>query len=309
MHVSLIPNAAALLALVLFSVPVAAQADRKVSAYNLASDKLAIQGYDPVSSFDVGGARPMEGKAEFQVDLGGAVYRFANEENLALFEAHPELYEPAHGGWCSYAMSKNKKVGINPKASRVSEGRLLLFSDKEFLEFDGDWVPEEHKLLVKADANWESLSGEAPRTVAPDSYRLVNERNLTDASLALEGYDPVAYFAEGGGKPAKGKKKHAWRYKGVLYRFANERNLAAFRKAPKKYEPQHGGWCSYAMGARSKKVEVDPEVFRMTKGQLHLFYTDWFDDTSADWDEDTQSLKKAADKNWKTLLKKARPNS
>ena len=37
--------------------------------------------------------------------------------------------------------------------------------------------------------------------------------------LAINGYDPVAYFSEYGGKPTKGSKKIKTSYRGVTYRF------------------------------------------------------------------------------------------
>jgi len=287
----------------------AAQADRNVAEYNLGEGRLAIQGYDPVAYFDEGGAAPLEGDPEISAEHAGAVYRFATEANRALFLEAPERFEPAHGGWCSYAMSKNVKYKIDPKAFRVSQGRLLLFADTDYVEFDGDWVPKEAELLAIADKNWKKMSGESARTAPAGSFRKYNEFNLSDDALAIEGYDPVAYFPEGGGKPREGKAALSLRHQGVLYRFATEANREAFRANPAKYEPQHGGWCSYAMGANGEKVEVDPKAFRLTNGQLHLFYTGFFSDTRDDWDEDTVSLKRKADANWDELLAAAPPQN
>jgi YHS domain-containing protein len=289
--------------------PATAQEGRAAGEYNLGNGRLAIQGYDPVAYFDVGGAAPTKGRPEFALDHEGVVYRFATEANRTTFAAAPDTYEPAHGGWCSYAMSKNKKVAIDPEAFRIGEGRLLLFVDPDYVAFDGDWVATEHESLAKADKNWKAMTGESARKAPPGSWRLSNEWNLSQASLAIAGYDPVSYFPEGGGKPTKGQAKYALRHDGVLYRFASKEHAAAFQKDPAKYEPQHGGWCSYAMGANGEKVEVDPTAFRLTNGQLHLFYTGWFADTREDWDEDTPSLKRKADANWGKLLEKAQPTS
>ena len=43
--------------------------------------------------------------------------------------------------------------------------------------------------------------------------------DLGKKNLALDGYDPVAYFPKFGGKPAKGSKSIAHTHRGVLYRF------------------------------------------------------------------------------------------
>jgi YHS domain-containing protein len=296
----------ALVGLLLCASSVLAQEGRASASYNLGPERLALQGYDPVAYFEVGGGFPAKGSPEITSEHEAVVYRFANEENRKLFEASPETYEPAFGGWCAYAMSKNKKVKVDPKAFRIGEGRLLLFVDDDYLEFDDDWVPEEHELLEKADKNWKAMSGESPRKAAPGSWRPVQEWNLSDDCLAIEGWDPVSYFPEGGGKPVEGSKAHQVRHGGVLYRFASEKNAKAFVANPEKYEPQHGGWCSYAMGAKNKKVEIQPNNYRLTNGQLHLFYSDWFSDTSDDWDEDTANLKRKADANWAKRNKQAR---
>lgn len=121
---------------------------------------------------------------------------------------------------------------------------------------------------------------------------------------AISGYDPVAYFGEpgateGSGTPTKGDKKFAYRYRGVTYWFASQKNLDAFKKDPRKYEPAYGGWCAYAMGATGEKVEIDPKSFKITGGRLYLFYKDFFNDTRAKWSKDEKSLNSKADANWK----------
>ena len=55
----------------------------------------------------------------------------------------------------------------------------------------------------------------------------------------------------------------------------------------------------------SNQLEIEPDNYRMTNGQLHLFYSDWFSDTSDDWDEDTANLKRKADANWEKRVQKA----
>ena len=92
------------LSLSLLAGPVAAQG-RAPDHHNLADGRLGLHGYDPVSYFDVGGAAPRPGLPEHRLDHDGVVYRFASADNLATFQADPARYEPAHGGWCSYAMA------------------------------------------------------------------------------------------------------------------------------------------------------------------------------------------------------------
>lgn len=266
---------------------------------------LALGGYDPVAYFDVGGAAPRKGKESLSHEHEGALYRFATETNRAAFVATPQRFEPTHGGWCAYAMAKDARVEIDPKAFRVARGRLFLFVDTDYMEVDEDWVEDETKNIKVADRNWKSYAGESARAAASD-WRPYHEYNLSGPSLAIEGYDPVAYFPEGGGKPRKGSPKHALRHGGVLYHFASASHRERFAADPGKYEPQHGGWCSYAMGAKDETVEVDPEAFRLTDGQLHLFYNGFWDDTREPWDEDTANLKRQADTNWAKRETKAK---
>ncbi|MCB9898224.1 MAG: hypothetical protein H6825_09495 [Planctomycetes bacterium] len=282
-----------------------AQQGRNPSAWDLGEGHLALSGWDPVAYFDEGGGVPTRGTSEHVLEHEGVTYRFASDEHAQVFAKDPARFEPAYGGWCAYAMSQGKKVEVDPRAFRIGEGRLLLFSSDDYVQVDGRWAKDEHALLGKADVQWKKLSGEEARKPDPSTWRPVREFNLTGDSLAIEGYDPVSYFPEGGGTPTKGKESLAATHLGVKYLFANEKDRKLFLSDPEHYEPQHGGWCSYAMGAKDEKVEVDPKAFRLTSGQLHLFYDGWLGDTRDDWDEDVTTLKPKADTNWKKLLEAA----
>lgn len=126
------------------------------------------------------------------------------------------------------------------------------------------------------------------------------EYNLGQAGLALEGYDPVAYFTKQ--KAIEGKKDFTLVTDGVTYRFANSLNRDLFKANPSKYEPQYGGWCAFAMGDNGKKVAVDPETFKLVNGKLYLFYNKFFNNTKKSWDKDESNLKTKADANWRKFL-------
>ena len=119
--------------------------------------------------------------------------------------------------------------------------------------------------------------------------------------LALEGYDPVAYFTQH--KAVKGKATISAELEGVKYLFLSEANRTLFLGSPAMYKPQYGGWCAYAMGAKGEKVEVDPETFKITDGKLYLFYNKFFNNTLDSWNKDEARLKTSADKNWSKLIK------
>jgi len=134
-------------------------------------------------------------------------------------------------------------------------------------------------------------------TAAP---RAVKQHNLGKRQLALAGYDPVAYFPEGGGKPQRGLEQHELEHEGARYRFASAEHLERFRAQPARYEPAHGGWCSYAMGKDGSKVEIDPRSFVVSGGRLFLFYKSFFADTRSSWLADAQ-LEPRADAAWQKL--------
>ncbi|MEZ4800994.1 MAG: YHS domain-containing (seleno)protein [Flavobacteriales bacterium] len=115
-----------------------------------------------------------------------------------------------------------------------------------------------------------------------------------DKSLAIEGYDPVAYFILG--KAVKGTSKISYSFMGVIYNFSSDENKKKFIAQPEKYEPQYGGWCAYAMGNSGEKVEVDPETFKIIDGKLYLFYNAFFNNTLLSWNKDEKNLKAKADK-------------
>ena len=121
-----------------------------------------------------------------------------------------------------------------------------------------------------------------------------------EKGTALQGYDAVAYFNQG--KAVKGGKEFAAVVEGITYYFLNAADKETFLKDPKKYEPQYGGWCAYAMGATGEKVEVDPETFKVTNGKLYLFYHSWVNNTLPKWNKDEVNLKTKADKNWTAIF-------
>ncbi len=129
--------------------------------------------------------------------------------------------------------------------------------------------------------------------------RAVAQYNVTKSGPAIDGYDPVAYFPEGGGKATKGDAKFAYAYEGATYRFASQANLDLFKADPAKYEPAYGGWCAYALGNDGSKVQIDPKSFTVENNRLFLFYKDFFTETRKSWLKDGKNLLPKAEANWK----------
>lgn len=133
------------------------------------------------------------------------------------------------------------------------------------------------------------------------------EYNIERSGLALGGYDPVSYFTKG--EPIEGRKDISLTLYGVVYRFATLQNRDLFKAHPEKYEPQYGGWCAYAMGAKGEKVDVDPETFKIVDGKLYLFYNKFFNNTLETWNKDEAQLRPKADDNWSKLVLQNRQNN
>jgi YHS domain-containing protein len=158
-----------------------------------------------------------------------------------------------------------------------------------------------------------SLAARQPAASAPAEPKSEPVRNIAvwnvektekaKDGLAIHGYDPVAYFPEGGGKAAKGDASITTSYKGVEYRFVSREHRDTFLANPARYEPAFGGWCAWAM-LDGDKVDVDPESFLVTDNRLFLFYKGFWGDTKAKWSEkakDQASEAKQADGKWKDL--------
>jgi YHS domain-containing protein len=142
------------------------------------------------------------------------------------------------------------------------------------------------------------IAGSFSMSVQAQEAQRKREFNL-DQGIAIDGYDPVAYFRMN--KAVKGKKDFSVYYQGVTYRFSSAENKAEFLKNPSKYEPEYGGWCAYAMGYSGEKVSIDPETYKIINGKLYLFYNSFFNNTLKSWNKDESSLKVKADANWKKV--------
>ena len=129
----------------------------------------------------------------------------------------------------------------------------------------------------------------------PEPKRYVN---VDRHGLALQGYDPVAYFKEN--KPVQGKKEITSTYQGATYRFASVENKADFDEEPAKYEPQFGGFCGYAI-SEGHTAKIDPEAFVIQDGRLILQYSK---SVLKKWNQDPADRLKKADNNWPGIADK-----
>ncbi|MDX2048911.1 MAG: YHS domain-containing (seleno)protein [Chitinophagaceae bacterium] len=138
-------------------------------------------------------------------------------------------------------------------------------------------------------------------TCAQDATALRKKHFNLSKGVAIEGYDPVAYFTQN--KAIEGKKEMAFAFEGATYYFSSEQNREEFKKHPSKYEPAYGGWCAYAMGAEGDKVDINPQTFKIVNGKLNLFYNKYFNNTLTKWNKDEVALKAKAEQNWQKTFR------
>lgn len=122
--------------------------------------------------------------------------------------------------------------------------------------------------------------------------------NLDKTGVAIQGYDPVAFFTDG--KPVKGKPEFPARHNGALYYFASKEHRDLFKADPVKYEPAFGGYCAYGV-SRNKLVEIDVDAFQIVDGQLLLQYNKGVRD---DFNKDPRGNLSKAHTNWPALVEK-----
>jgi YHS domain-containing protein len=89
-----------------------------------------------------------------------------------------------------------------------------------------------------------------------------------EKSLAIKGYDPVAYSTVG--KPTKGSPEFAYDWDDHHYLFANAEHRDRFKADPVKYAPQFGNYCAMAL-AKGEVVVANPENWLISEGKLYVF--------------------------------------
>lgn len=91
-------------------------------------------------------------------------------------------------------------------------------------------------------------------------------------NVAIQGYDPVAYFTES--EAVKGSEEHAVKWLGANWHFANEEHKEMFSADPTKYAPQYGGHCATGMAIHGGLTkDIDPEAWAIIDGKLYLNYS------------------------------------
>jgi len=115
--------------------------------------------------------------------------------------------------------------------------------------------------------------------------------------LAISGVDPVGYFVDK--KVTYGQGEYEYRWAGVIWRFTNQGNKAAFTANPDVYMPRYGGYDPIAIG-RDLAVPGNPLLWTEVGERIYLFYDE---DARARFIANPKDAIELADSKWPDLVK------
>jgi YHS domain-containing protein len=163
---------------------------------NRTGEPVMLLGYDPVAYFTKG--EPTRGNAKFKTNLPDRTYYFASAENQALFAASPTKYEPQYGGFCASGAAFAIKLGSDPTAWQIYNGRLFIFGDvlgQVAWQVNPTWnVDHADKLwLGIATKGWRSASLQAYAFKVPhykNSAQIKADYEAKNPGKSWPSYDP-----------------------------------------------------------------------------------------------------------------------
>jgi YHS domain-containing protein len=120
--------------------------------------RIAMQAYDPGAFHRTGEA--LKGNPSILAEYGGYKFAFSSEENKAAFEAQPERYLPAFGGYCAFGVSIGVLFPVEIDTWEIIDGRLVLQYNQDIKKLFGEDRAEN---LRKAEANWAKMEQDLAR--------------------------------------------------------------------------------------------------------------------------------------------------
>ena len=141
-------------------------------------------------------------------------------------------------------------------------------------------------------AGFATIPGRAAERVVITNEWVVTNRYT---GLAINGFDPVAYFVEA--EPKEGRAEFEFRSNGAIWRFLNEGNRAAFAAAPDVYAPRFGGYDPMAL-ARGAATPGHPALWLIAQQRLYLFYSA---EARAAFAVDPAAAIDTAERNWPAI--------
>lgn len=154
-----------------------------------------------------------------------------------------------------------------------------------------------------SQAKTELVTPETPAVRKAESKTAVKESQVelnsisfyADNGVAIRGADPVAYFQEG--KSVEGNSQFAYQWMNATWYFSSAENRDLFVKNPRKYAPQYGGFCAWAV-SRGYTAPIDPDVWKIVDGKLYLNYNKG---VQKNWERDIPDNIARGDRHWSAL--------
>jgi hypothetical protein len=150
-------------------------------------------------------------------------------------------------------------------------------------------------ISLLAAVGWVNLAAQSwlpqPAEAATTERLVVNRYS----GLAIEGFDPVAYFVDA--SPKLGLPNYEASEAGAVWRFRNEGNRASFIAHPEIYGPQFGGYDPVDL-ARGVTVAGNPWFWLISGQRLFLFGREENRDAFA---ADPERSRREASLRWPTL--------
>ena len=131
-----------------------------------------------------------------------------------------------------------------------------------------------------------------PAALASTTERVIVNRF---SGLAIEGFDPVAYFADA--RALVGLPDFEASQAGAVWRFRNEGNRASFVAHPEIYGPQFGGYDPADL-ARGVTVAGNPRFWLVSGQRLYLFNRE---ETRAAFAADPATVLRSAIQRWPAI--------
>ena len=117
-------------------------------------------------------------------------------------------------------------------------------------------------------------------------------------SLAVSGYDTVAYFTAG--RPVRGDARYQHHWNGAVWRFVSAENRDRFASDPVRYAPRFGGYCAYAV-SQGYTADGNPAYWRIVDNVLYLNYSAR---AQRLWEEDIAGHIDKGLRNWPGVLER-----
>ena len=154
-------------------------------------------------------------------------------------------------------------------------------------------------LSMSINAQTNDVKADFKEAIDLSSDEQMSPVQANDQGVAIDGYDPVAYFDQG--KAVRGQQPYNCEYLGRQWYFSSAENRDRFLADPEKFAPAYGGYCAHSLGD-NKLIRSNPESFAIKDSKLHLYANERL--AKKDREKDTIKFKfdkKERDNNWLTF--------